>query len=233
MISATATSAATASNSSRPDLDQMAAEGMRFTHFYAGAPVCAPSRAVLMTGRHVGHTSIRGNAGGKNVSNPEAMRPQTLRPDETTIPEMLKKSGYSTALVGKWGIGELSSGSEPTHRGFDYFYGTSTRSRPQLLAFLPHSQRFAGRPAQRGARRRSLRPGLGNGEDRLQSRQVHRAGAAMARGAEGSSFFPLSRLHHSARHDEATKALGNGQEVPNLGIYADKDWTEPNKGQRP
>jgi len=86
-----------------PNLDQMAAEGMRFTHFYAGAPVCAPSRAVLMTGRHVGHTSIRGNAGGKNVSNPEAMRPQTLRPDETTIPEMLKKSGYSTGA--RWEMG--------------------------------------------------------------------------------------------------------------------------------
>ncbi len=63
-----------------PNLDRMAAEGLRFTHFYAGAPVCAPSRAVLMTGRHVGHVSVRGNAGGKNFGDPAAMRPQTLKP---------------------------------------------------------------------------------------------------------------------------------------------------------
>src|SRR5580658_8486285 len=79
-----------------PNLDHMAAGGLRFTHFYAGAPVCAPSRAVLMTGRDVGHVSVRGNAGGKNYSDPSAMRPQTLRQDEMTLPEMLKTAGYAT-----------------------------------------------------------------------------------------------------------------------------------------
>jgi uncharacterized sulfatase len=106
-----------------PNLDRMAAEGMRFTHFYAGAPVCAPSRAVLMTGRDVGHVSVRGNASLKRGDDFSQMGPQTLKPEETTLPEMLKKAGYATGIIGKWGIGELASGSEPTHRGFDYFYG--------------------------------------------------------------------------------------------------------------
>src|SRR5204862_4543193 len=88
-----------------PNLDRLAAEGMRFTQCYAGSPVCAPSRAVLMTGRHVGHVSVRGNAGGKKIDDLVAMRPQTLRAEETTIPEMLKKAGYATALIGKWGVG--------------------------------------------------------------------------------------------------------------------------------
>src|SRR3954471_22384440 len=67
-----------------PNLDRMAAEGMRFTQFYAGAPVCAPSRAVLMTGLHVGHVSVRGNAGGKAL-DAASTGPQTLSPQEATV----------------------------------------------------------------------------------------------------------------------------------------------------
>src|SRR6266704_551338 len=85
-----------------PSLDRMAAEGMRFTQFYAGAPVCAPSRAVLMTGLHVGHVSVRGNAGPKPLSDQVATGPQTLAHNEATVAEVLKKAGYATALVGKW-----------------------------------------------------------------------------------------------------------------------------------
>ena len=78
----------------------MAAEGMRFTQFYAGSTVCAPSRSVLMTGLHTGHTRVRGNAG--NV-NPLA---QSLRPEDATVARLLKEAGYATALVGKWGLGD-------------------------------------------------------------------------------------------------------------------------------
>ena len=78
-----------------PTLDKLAAEGMKFTQFYAGSTVCAPSRSVLMTGLHTGHTRVRGNAGKQNRG------PQNLHAEDVVLPEVLKKAGYSTALVGK------------------------------------------------------------------------------------------------------------------------------------
>lgn len=79
-----------------PHLDRMAREGIRFTQFYAGATVCAPSRSVLMTGQHQGRTRVRGNAGRRN---PLA---QALRPDDMTVAKVLQEAGYATALIGKW-----------------------------------------------------------------------------------------------------------------------------------
>lgn len=95
-----------------PHLDQMAAEGMRFTQHYAGAPLCAPSRCVLMTGRHTGHASIRDNAG-----------PQTLRADEPILPEVMRTAGYATYATGKWGLGAVGSTGDPLRRGWEGFLG--------------------------------------------------------------------------------------------------------------
>jgi arylsulfatase A-like enzyme len=102
-----------------PHLDQMAREGMRFTHFYAGATVCAPSRSVLMTGLHHGRTRVRGNAG---PGNPEA---QALQADDVTVASLLQKAGYKTALIGKWGLGDVGAAESglPRRHGFDYFFG--------------------------------------------------------------------------------------------------------------
>jgi arylsulfatase A-like enzyme len=80
-----------------PVLDRMASEGMRFTQFYAGSTVCAPSRSVLMTGQHAGHTWVRGNGAGAI---------QSLRAEDATVAEILHKAGYATALIGKWGLGD-------------------------------------------------------------------------------------------------------------------------------
>src|SRR5688572_5104093 len=77
-----------------PNIDRLAKEGLRFTDYYAGCTVCAPSRCVLMTGLHTGHAHIRGNAGR---DRPEA---QTLRDADVTVAEVLKRAGYATALVG-------------------------------------------------------------------------------------------------------------------------------------
>lgn len=100
-----------------PTLDKMAAQGMRFTQFYAGATVCAPSRAALMTGMHTGHTSIRGN---KEIQ-PEGQWP--LPHTAITIAEMLKESGYVTGDFGKWGLGPVGSSGDPNRQGFDHFFG--------------------------------------------------------------------------------------------------------------
>jgi arylsulfatase A-like enzyme len=110
-----------------PNIDRLAADGMRFNACYAGAAVCAPSRSVLMTGQHLGHTTVRSNASlrtGGRVS---------LRADDFTIAEMLKgpewrdaydeNRAYATAIFGKWGLGEPGTSGLPNDHGFDEWFG--------------------------------------------------------------------------------------------------------------
>ncbi|MCA9215822.1 MAG: arylsulfatase [Planctomycetales bacterium] len=100
-----------------PNLDQLAKEGMRFTHHYSGNAVCAPSRCVLMTGKHPGHAWVRNNSEMK----PEGQQP--IPASEITIAELLKKRGYATGAFGKWGLGGPGSVGEPLQQGFDHFFG--------------------------------------------------------------------------------------------------------------
>jgi arylsulfatase A-like enzyme len=97
-------------NFKTPSLDRMAAEGLKFTSYYAGNTVCAPSRCALMTGYHMGHAYIRGN-----LELP-------LRAEDVTVAELLKKSGYSTAVIGKWGLGLENNSGRPDRKGFDYSF---------------------------------------------------------------------------------------------------------------
>jgi arylsulfatase len=100
-----------------PNIDRLAAEGLKFTDFYAGSPVCAPSRCVLMTGKHGGHAYIRDN----KEFRPEGQEP--IPASEVTIAELLKSQGYATGGFGKWGLGYPGSEGDPNRQGFDYFYG--------------------------------------------------------------------------------------------------------------
>lgn len=95
-----------------PNIDRMAAEGIRFTDAYSGCTVCAPARSTLMTGLHMGHTPVRGNTGGIS-----------LRDDDITVAEVLQKAGYATGGFGKWGLGDLNTPGVPEKQGFDTFYG--------------------------------------------------------------------------------------------------------------
>lgn len=105
-----------------PNIDSLAAAGIRFTQFYSGTTVCAPSRASLMTGLHSGHAPVRGNKGFK----PEG---QTPLPDSVvTFANVLQKSGYKTAAFGKWGMGYLTTPGAPHRKGFDLFYGYNCQS---------------------------------------------------------------------------------------------------------
>lgn len=94
-----------------PNLDRLAKQGMRFTQAYAGSTVCAPSRCALMTGRHTGHCTVRGNA----------LVP--LRAEDVTVATLLKRLGYVTGLIGKWGLGEPGTTGVPNRQGFDTFFG--------------------------------------------------------------------------------------------------------------
>ncbi len=103
-----------------PHIDTLAKEGLLFTQHYAGAPVCAPSRAVLMTGRDIGHSRVRGNYETGPLGPGAGLE---LADEDITLAEMLKERGYTTALVGKWGLGVTGTTGEPTKQGFDYSYG--------------------------------------------------------------------------------------------------------------
>ena len=100
-----------------PYLDQLAREGMRFTANYSGNAVCAPSRCVLMTGKHPGHAFVRNNKEFK----PEGQHP--IPPEEVTMGELLQAQGYVTGAFGKWGLGGPHSHGDPIEQGFDRFYG--------------------------------------------------------------------------------------------------------------
>jgi arylsulfatase A-like enzyme len=100
-----------------PHLDQLARQGMRFTRNYAGNAVCAPSRCVLMTGKHPGHAWVRNNSEVK----PEGQRP--IPESEVTIAEILQSAGYVTGAFGKWGLGNPGSVGDPNNQGFDRFFG--------------------------------------------------------------------------------------------------------------
>ncbi len=106
-----------------PHLDRLAEEGTRFTRHYSGAPVCAPARCVLMTGRHLGHAEIRGNQQAK-VRFPQFSEGQhPISAEVVTLPMILKEGGYTTAAFGKWGLGPVGSTGDPNKKGFDYFFG--------------------------------------------------------------------------------------------------------------
>ena len=100
-----------------PHLDRMAKEGLRFTQHYAGSPVCAPSRCVLMTGRHPGQAYVRNNRGRAILGQ------QPIPPGTPTVGRMLKRRGYRTACIGKWGMGGPNTRGVPWRQGFDHFFG--------------------------------------------------------------------------------------------------------------
>lgn len=106
-----------------PNIDRLAAEGVKFTQGYASSPVCAPSRASLLTGKNQGHAVIRGNKEQGDFS-PNGVEGQFPMPaSEKTIAELLKENGYRTGIVGKWGLGGPNPGETPMDHGFDRFYG--------------------------------------------------------------------------------------------------------------
>jgi len=106
-----------------PNIDRLAEEGMRFTQFYSGSTVCAPSRCVLLTGKHTGHAYVRDNyeLGGWLDEDEGGQLP--LPEGTTTLATLLKDRGYATGVVGKWGLGGPGSVGVPTKQGFDFFYG--------------------------------------------------------------------------------------------------------------
>lgn len=126
-----------------PNIDKLAASGMRFTQHYSGAPVCAPARCVLLTGQHAGHAYIRGNDEwadrgevwnfAKAVDDPNLEGQRPIPDSIPTIGNVLQEAGYKTAIVGKWGLGAPLTDGVPNNRGFDFFYGYNCQRQAHTL----------------------------------------------------------------------------------------------------
>ena len=106
-----------------PNIDRLAAGGLRFTEAYSAAPSCAPSRAGLMTGLHMGHCRIRSNGVQKPWPGFRKGGDAYLKAEDVTVAEVLKSAGYATGYVGKWGLGDVDNEGAPNKQGFDYSYG--------------------------------------------------------------------------------------------------------------
>ncbi|NMC19446.1 MAG: arylsulfatase [Thermogutta sp.] len=221
-----------------PRLDRMAAEGMRFTQFYAGATVCAPSRCVLMVGQHTGHCHVRGNAPGNRRIN------QSLRAEDVTIAEIMHSAGYRTALIGKWGLGELDEPGHPLAKGFDYFFGYLNQGHahnyyPEYLWRNLEKVRLRNEVVGVGGKRAGPVPDYGGGftpgyaVKRIDYSHDLFAAEALQFVTDNRDrpFFLYLAFTIPHANNEGTRGTGNGAEVPDYGIYADKDWPDPDKGQ--
>ena len=213
-----------------PRLDQMAAEGIRFTQFYAGSTVCAPSRCVLMTGQHLGHCHVRGNAMAHDMSV------QSLRDEDVTVAEVLKSVGYSTALIGKWGLGEIDQPGHPLDQGFDSFFGylNQVHAHNYWPDFLWRGRERVDLPNVVQLAPKAY-AGFHGGWSRERKVYSHDLFADEAlkwiEARKNDPFFLYLALTIPHANNEGPEGTGNGQEVPDYGIYANRDWPEPDKGQ--
>jgi arylsulfatase A-like enzyme len=188
-----------------PNIDALARQGIRFTQAYAGSTVCAPSRCTLMTGRHTGHATVRGNKG------PEV----GLLASELTLPQLLKRAGYETAMYGKWGLGGVSTGSMPNQRGFDDFFGylSQTHAHNYYPEHLWQNQDEYLLQANWFNRRKQYAPDL----------FTDRALKFLDRPRQNPFFLYLPyTLPHA--DNELGAATGNGSEVPSDEPYSGESW---------
>ncbi|HEY9437033.1 MAG TPA: arylsulfatase [Blastocatellia bacterium] len=200
-----------------PNIDRLAAEGMRFTQYYAGSTVCAPSRSALMTGQHTGHTRIRGNAR------------HPLLPEDVTVAEALKSAAYKTALIGKWGLGEAGTTGVPNRQGFDYFFGYLNQR---------HAHNYYPTFLWRNEKRIDLRnlvpdedaEGSGVSTNRVDYAHDLMAEEALEfiEGNGGGPFFIYLAFTIPHANNEAKN---KGMEVPDLGEFASEDWPDQEKAK--
>ncbi|MHC4402744.1 MAG: arylsulfatase [Planctomycetota bacterium] len=206
-----------------PNLDRMAAEGMRFTQHYAGSTVCAPSRCVLLTGRHTGHCRVRGNS------------PGLMLPDDVTVAELLDEAGYRTGCIGKWGVGNPPPLDDPNQNGFDAFYGYV--SMWHAHNFYPE---FLIRDGGKVALRNEVGPKWKETDGRgIAIKKVDYVPDLLTQEVlefiqrnRSRPFFLYYALNVPHANNEATRAdtPERGMEVPGFGPFGAKDWPGPEKG---
>lgn len=204
------------------NLDKLAAEGVRFTDFYAGSTVCAPSRCSLMTGLHTGHAFIRGNG------------TQALRPEDFTVAELLKKEGYRTGLIGKWGLGNENSTGMPGEKGFEDFAGYLDHVHAHDY-YTDHLWRTDSRmghndweifPENQGGKHGMYMPDLFT-KAALNFININKPDQF---NHYRPFFLYLAYTTPHANNEEA-KRTGNGMQVPDDSPYSSEPWPQPEKNK--
>lgn len=194
-----------------PNIDLLAKEGIRFTQCYAGSPVCAPSRSVLMTGQHTGHTYVRGN-GSKMVDKPYPLNRVPLRPEDITVAEVLKQAGYVTGITGKWGLGEPGTTGIPNEQGFDEWVGFLNQN---------YAHNYYPEYIWKNQEKLLLKGNAGGGEGEYVNNYFTDFAADFITRHKDTTFFLY--LSVTLPHDE--------YEIPetDLAAYANEDWDETEK----
>ncbi len=190
------------------NIDQLANEGIRFTQAYAGAPVCAPSRSVLMTGQHTGRTRVRGNFAKVGGTPPQGRLP--LQPEDVTVAEVLKMAGYVTGITGKWGLGEPGTTGIPAKQGFDQWFGylNQRHAHTYYPEYVWHNQDSV------------VLDGNLEGKDKTYVHDLFTDFALdFIENNSDTAFFLY--LPYTIPHSDLV--------VPTLGEYAEKDWKEKEK----
>ena len=190
-----------------PNIDRLAAEGMRFTQCYAGSSVCAPSRCCLLTGLHTGHARIRGNAR------------VPLEPEDVTVAEILKSRGYRTAAIGKWGLGNEGTTGIPNKQGFDEWFGYLDQT---------HAHNYYPQFLWRNERQWEV-PGNANGQKADYSHDwFTRTSTNFIRINQKYPFFLY--LAYTIPHAN-NELKDKGMEVPNDAPYSKEDWPQQEKNK--
>ncbi len=203
-----------------PHLDRMAATGLTFTRHYAGSTVCAPSRCVLMTGLHTGHCTVRSNGNVK------------LKPDDITVAQVLKKAGYRTGCIGKWGVGRPGL-NDPNEHGFDYFYGYICMNHahncfPEWVIRNGKKVPLRNVLAEKW-KKRNVRPGSGVAAKKVDF-VPHLCQKEVLKFIDRNKEHPFF-LYYALNIPHANNEGGrNGMEVPSYGKYAEKEWPDQEKG---
>ena len=207
-----------------PRLDEMAKEGMRFTQFYAGSAVCAPSRYTMLTGKHTGRAAIRG----------DSETPIAIQPGQATVASLLQGAGYATGYVGKWGVGTPEKLSNPNDVGFDHFFGyvNASHARNPYPEFLVRNGKVAPLKNEVGAEWKKWQdPKLPLAGQGVAVKKVEYAPDLLVDDAlrfirenQKKPFFLLLALNAPQGRED-----NRGADVSNLGKFAGQDWPEAEK----
>lgn len=215
-------------NFSTPHIDKLAQEGMKFTQHYAGSTVCAPSRCVLMTGKHTGHSFVRGNAQNQTGAGQIA-----LPPEETTFVEHLKTLGYRTGAFGKWGLGNAGTIGDPLNHGFDEFFGyhdqvLAHNSYPEFL--YKNNEKVLLKNEVNYLSDTLWHKGLGSISTKKLSYSndlILEEALKFIQDNKGVPFFLY--FPTTIPHDNGEAEIGNRFEVPDKSKYQNENWTKDEK----
>ncbi len=200
-----------------PNLDRMAAEGMRFTQCYAGSTVCAPSRSSLLTGQHTGHTRIRGN------------QAYPLKAEDITVAEVLKEAGFKTGVFGKWAMGLQGTTGTPSRQGFEEWFGYLSQTHAH--DYYPTQLFRSSITYQKEDDALPVYPNLNGNKGLYAQDLMWTATSNYVRINKYFSFFAYLPYTIPHAHNELGKKTGNGMEVPNDKPYSSEDWPQPEKNK--